>query len=199
MTHDGRVTEPDRRSLLARLLTGPLDPHRPLDHDFVQHRWVRLHRPGPWRVATIIAAVATFALGASSLTTAALTVPGSALQRVVALAVGALLVSGVGIVVFRALAVGVYMTDTDVRVSTLRATVRVPWRDVRDVRRVPARVAVLGLPFLAGDGERVLLVLADGTDLPTPLTSLSPDFAGRTEAYDVAALRLERWWQAGRR
>lgn len=198
MTHDVGVSQPERRSFISRLLTRTPDPNRPLDHAYVQRRWTRLYRPGPWRAAVSVAAALTFALLASSALSGTLAVPATWLQRIVVLLVAGLLVSGVGILVMRTLAAGVYVTDAAVRLLTVRRTVVLPWREVRDVRRVPGRVPLLDLPFLAVEGERLLLVLADGSDLPTPLTNRSADFAGRAEAYDVAALRLERWWLAGR-
>lgn len=198
MADDGVVSQPERRSLISRLLTGTPDPNRPLDHAYVQRRWVRLHRPGPWRVAVSVAAVLAFALLASSALSGTLAVPATWLQRIVVLLVVALLVTGVGILVMRTLAAGVYVTDAAVRLLTVRRTVVLPWHEIRDVRRVPGRVPLLGVPLLPVDGERVQFVLSDGSDLPTPLTNRSADFAGRWEAYDVAALRLERWWLAGR-
>lgn len=198
MNDDGRVTEPDRRSWLTRLLSRPPDPHRPVDHAYVQRRWVRLHGPGPWRAATVVVTVLGFALVATTVAAAALAVPAPRLQRLVVLVVAALLLAGVGVLVLRVLTSGVYVTDAGVRLITVRRTVVLAWRQVQDVRRVPARVPLLGLGWLPVQGEHVLLVLTDGSDLGTTLTTWSPDFAGRYEAYDIAAMRLERWWQAGR-
>lgn len=198
MTHDGRVTEPDRRSWLTRLLSRPPDPHRPVDHAYVQRRWVRLHGPGPWRSVVAVVSALAFALVATTVFAAALAVPAPRAQRVVVLVVAALLVSGTGMLLLRTLTSGVYVTDSAVRLLSLRRTLVLPWRDIRDVRRVPDRVPLLGVPLLPVAGERVLFVLADGSDLPTPLTNRSADFAGRGEAYDVAALALERWWLGGR-
>jgi hypothetical protein len=48
------------------------------------------------------------------------------------------------------------------------------------------------------DGERVVVVLRDGSELDTTISTVSADFLGRAEAYDVAALGLDRWWHASR-
>jgi hypothetical protein len=65
------------------------------------------------------------------------------------------------------------------------------------VRRVRSPARPLGL--LPGrDAEVVVLVRRSGDDVLTPMTSVSSDFLGRPEAFDIAALALERWWHDSR-
>ena len=195
MAHDGTVSYPPRRSLVSRLFGREPDPHRPLDLDYVQIRWVRLYRPGPWRMAVIVPTVLVLSFLTAVAVIAALSVPGSLTGRALGLLVTVAVVTALGMFTARVLTAGVYVNDTAVRLLTVRRSDIVPWRAVVDVRRVPGPQPLLGVPLLSRAGERVQLVLADGADLRTPLTNVSPDFAGRAEAYDVAALALERWWQ----
>ena len=171
------------------------DRHRPLDGDFVQVRPVRLHRPGPWRVALVVVLAVSSAwlalLGVLAVVTA------QAGTRLVVLAVVAVPVGVAWWLTSRVLTTGVYVHDRGLRQSRLLSTTEVDWSAVTDVRRVPDRVPLLGIGPRT-DGERVVLVLTDGTDLPTTITTRSADFLGRAEAYDIAARGLERWWRASR-
>lgn len=198
LTHDGVVSYPQRRSLVSRMFGREPDPNRPLDDDYVQRKWVRLYRPGPWRTAVIVPTVLVLAFLTAVAMVAALSVPGSLAGRAFGLLVMAAFVAVLGTITARVMTVGVYVNDAAIRLLTLRSTRVVPWSRVVDVRRVPGPQPLLGMPWLPRHGERVLLVLADGSDLPTPVTTMSPDFAGRAEAYDVSALALERWWHDSR-
>lgn len=189
---------PVRRSLVSRLFGREPDPHRPLDLDYVQSRWVRLYRPGPWRVAVLVPGVLLLAFATTVFMVAALSVRGHLVNRLTVVLVGAAVLALLGLLVTRFTTAGVYVNDGGVKVLGILRSRVLPWRSVVDVRRVPGRQPVLGLPGLTRDGERVQLVLRDGSDLPTPIATLTADFAGRAEAYDIAALALDRWWQAGR-
>ncbi len=199
MPHDGQVTAPaPRRSLVSRLLGREPDPHRPLDHDYVQTRWVRLYRPGPWRVAVLVPAALVLAFAASIVLVAVLAVRVHPVLHLGTLLVAALVLAGLGLLLTRAMTSGVYVNDQGVRVVSLRRSRVMRWDEVVDVRRVAGPQAVFGLPMVRQDGERVLLILRGGSDVPTPVATGAADFAGRAEAYDIAASALERWWQAGR-
>ena len=158
----------------------------------MQVRLTRLHRPGPWRVAlaaTLALASATTALG---VVVTALSAPGPVALAATAL-VGGTVLAGVVWLTGRVLLAGVYVADAGVALRGVGVTRRYRWCDVVDVRRVPARCRLLGLaPRVRA--ERVVLVLRDGTDVATPVTGVSPDFLGRAEAFDIAALALDRWW-----
>lgn len=199
MPHDGGVAAPEhRKSLITRLIWREPDPHRPLDHDYVQRKWVRLYRPGPWRVAVMVPTALLLVLAMTVVVTAALATPGHMLVRVTGLAVAALVAAAIGLFLSRVLTAGVYVNDEALRMLSLRGTRVVPWSGVVDVRRVPGPLPMLGLPIRSANAEQVVLVLTDGDDLATPVTSVSADFLGRAEAFDIAAMALERWWAAGR-
>jgi uncharacterized membrane protein (DUF485 family) len=174
------------------------DPHRPLDGDYVQKRWVRLYRPGPWRVAVMVPTVLVMALAMTVVVTAALATPGHIAVRMTGLVVAAAIAAAIGLFLTRILTTGVYVNDEALRMLSLRSTRVVPWSGVVDVRRVPGPQPMLGLPIRSPHAEQVVLVLSGGDDLATPVTSVSADFLGRAEAFDIAAMALERWWAAGR-
>jgi hypothetical protein len=168
------------------------DPDRPLDAAYVQRQWSRLYRPGPWRTA----GVAAVSLVACALAFVALVSMSAAVGLFTRLVVSALGIAVVGAVLWfgaRVLAAGVYVTDHAVRLTGLRRHRILPWSEVVDVRRVPARPRAFGIGPRR-DGTTVVMVDRAGDDVATPLTSVSADFLGRAEAFDMAALGLERWW-----
>ena len=173
------------------------DPHRPLDGKYVQIKWVRLHRMGPLRaVALVVLVMMTSWVALTSLIVA--TVPRTIFGRAIGLLVALAIVCAFGWFVVRIALAGVYVNDRAVRLLSLRGNVIFSWDQVIDVRRVPGPQAVMGIRGLQRDGERVQLVLTDGEDVPTPLSTTSVDLIGRAETYDVAALALEDWWQKSR-
>jgi hypothetical protein len=93
--------------------------------------------------------------------------------------------------------VGVYANDRSLKQNRVRSAYEADWVDVVDVRRVVERVRVLGIGPRT-DGERVVVVMRDGDEIATTITTHSPDFFLRPEAFDQAALAVERWWQQGR-
>jgi uncharacterized membrane protein (DUF485 family) len=173
------------------------DPHRPLDGKYVQIKWVRLHRMGPLRAATLVVLVMmTSWVALTSLIVA--TVPPTLLGRVIGLVIAVAIVCAFGWFVVRIALAGVYVNDRAVRLLSLRGNTIITWDQVIDVRRVPGPQPVLGLRGVWRAGERVQLVLTDGDDVATPLSTASVDLIGRAETYDVAALALEDWWQKSR-
>ncbi|MFN8169461.1 MAG: hypothetical protein U0S36_11835 [Candidatus Nanopelagicales bacterium] len=190
------MSPPRQQRPLFRVFDRDPDRHRPVDADYVQVKPVRLHRPGPWRslLVVLLAAVTTW-----SALAAAVAVSGARglLVKLVVLLVAMLPVGLLVWVTSRVLAVGVYVTDRTLRQTRVLSLVDVDWSDIADVRRVHGRVPLLGVgPGV--DGERVVVVLRDGSDLATTVTTASPDMLGRPEAYDQAALAVERWWSESR-
>lgn len=193
-----RPPEPPRRPIFWFLWPRP-DPHAPLDAAYRQQRWIRVIRQGPWRLAFLVPFSLAVVTGLASVAVAAATAgSGGTIERIGVLAAVAL-VGGLALLLLsRAWVVGTYVNDGGARVSqTWRSTV-VPWTAVVAVHRGPGRARLLGLP-LQRPAVRVDLVLDDGTVLPTHVTSVSPDLLGRPEAFDIAALTLQRWWEETRR
>ncbi len=189
--------DPRRQRPLFRIFDRDPDRHRPVDADYVQERLVRVHRPGPWRTALVVA-LALVSAWAGLAAVVALSVTRSWPARLAVLAIVAVPVGALIWVTSRVLAVGPYVNDRTFRQTRVLTLTEVDWPDIIDVRRVPGPVPFLGIGPPV-DGERVLIVLRDGSELPTTVTSHSPDFLGRAEAYDVAALGVERWWHDSRK
>lgn len=192
MTPDPREQKPP----LFRTYPRDPDRHRPVDRDYVQVKPVRLHRPGPWRTA-LVAALAIIAAWTSLAAVLAVTVAQGLVAKLIVLAIVCVPVGLVFWATARILSVGVYATDTWMRQNRVTSALECDWADVVDVRRVAARVRVLGVGPRT-DGERVVVVLRDGDEIATTITTHSPDFLLRAEAYDQAALAVERWWQESR-
>ena len=178
MTDDPRRPKP-----LFRVFDRDPDRHRPVDGDYVQSAYIRLHRPGPWRTALVVVLAATVAR----------TFPA----KLTVLAVAALPLMVLYLLTARILSVGVYANDRSLKQNRVRSAYEADWVDVVDVRRVVERVRVLGIGPRT-DGERVVVVMRDGDEIATTITSHSPDFDLRPEAFDQAALAVERWWEQSR-
>lgn len=188
MSSDPRAQRP-----LFRVFDRDPDRHRPVDGDYVQDRPVRLHRPGPWRSALVLVLAMLTTWSALAAAVAVAGARGLLIKALVLVVVG-LPVAALVWVTSRVLAVGPYVTDRALRQNRVLSHAEVDWTEVVDVRRVPGPVRVLGVgPHVTG--EQVVVVLRDGSDLDTSVTTHSPDFLGRAEAYDVAALAVERWWR----
>jgi hypothetical protein len=186
----------DRKPPLFRVFDRDPDRHRPVDGDYRQERLVRLHRPGPWRTAAVVA-MAIWCAWVSLAAAIAVGVAQGVIAKSLVLLVGVVPVGLSYWLTARILTVGVYANDLGLRQNRVLSTTEADWADVVDVRRVPGQVPILGIgPRVAG--ERVVVVLADGDDILTTVTTHSPDFLLRAEAYDQAALAVERWWQESR-
>ncbi|MFC6237946.1 hypothetical protein [Longivirga aurantiaca] len=191
MTDDPRRPKP-----LFRVFDRDPDRHRPVDGDYVQSAYIRLHRPGPWRTALVVVLAFTTAW-ASLAVVLAVTVARTFPAKLTVLAVAALPLMVLYLLTARILSVGVYANDRSLKQNRVRSAYECDWVDVVDVRRVVERVRVLGLGPRA-DGERMVVVMRDGDEIATTITTHSPDFFLRSEAFDQAALAVERWWQQGR-
>jgi len=169
----------------------------PLDDAYRQTKWLRPYRPGPWRLALCLAILVVLLF----MTMVSLIAAYSSVS-LVELGLRALIAAAVyvGLVwaVFRVYLSGVWVTDDGVRVVRPFSTRVWPWRDVADVRSVPGGTRLLGSPVRV-DGHAVVLVLSDGTDVETPVSSRSGDFLGRPEAYDMAATAVEGWLEQHKR
>ena len=190
------MSPPRQQRPLFRVFDRDPDRHRPVDGDFVQERPVRLHRPGPWRTALVIALAVLTTWSALAAAVAVSGARGLAVKAIV-LAIAMVPVGALVWVTSRVLAVGPYVTDRMLRQTRVLSLTEVDWVDITDVRRVRGRVPLLGI-CPRTDGERVVVVLRDGSELETTVTTASADFLARPEAYDVAALGIERWWHENR-
>ena len=191
MTDDPRRPKP-----LFRVFDRDPDRHRPLDRDYVQSTFVRLHRPGPWRTALVVLLAFT-AAWASLAAVLAVTVARTFPAKLVVVGVVALPLVALYLLTARILSVGVYANDWTLKQNRVGTAYEGDWADVVDVRTVQDRVRLLGLGPRV-DGRRVVVVMRDGDEIATTITTHSPDFLLRPEAFDQAALAVERWWQQSR-
>jgi hypothetical protein len=148
------------------------DRSEPLDHNAHQRRMVRIPGRGPLRLLTLMTAtVGVVALSGSVLLAAS----GVGWIAVV---FGAFVVASLTVVVLRAWVVGTYVNDDGFAVQRLfRADVG-PWRDVWSVE---------------DDDGRIVLRLVTGVRVPTHIARRGLDLLARPTAYDMAALRFQRW------
>jgi hypothetical protein len=166
----------------------------PVDEAYVQSRWVRPYRPGAIRVAASLLVLATLGLVLQVALLTTFRAPG-AVDVVLRVVAALVLLISLAVVLSRCFLSGVWVTDEGVRVLRPLSTRVWSWRDIADVRSVAGPTRLLGTPIsLRGHG--VVLVLRDGTDVPTPVNDRSPDFLGRAEAYDMAATAVEGWYEA---
>jgi hypothetical protein len=168
----------------------------PVDDAYVQAKWVRPYRPGPVRliVTFLIATIAVFTGFAGMVAVLAEPV---AWARVVDVLITVALAGSLAVLGSRTLSAGVWVNDWGVRILGLVHSEQLPWTAVTDVRRVDGPARLLGSP-LRRSGDTVWIVLADGSDRETPLSAVGPDFLARSEAYDMAAGAIERWFEETR-
>jgi hypothetical protein len=169
----------------------------PVDDAYVQTRWLRPYRPGLIRVATSLLLLAALGLVLQVALLTTFRAPG-AVDLAIRIVIAVVLLLGLGTLFSRCYLSGVWVTDHGVRVLRPLSTRVWAWREVTDVRSVSGPTRLLGSP-IALAGHYVLLVLADGSDVVTPVSDRSPDFLGRREAYDMAAGAVEGWFQLSTR
>lgn len=173
----------------------PAPREHPVGAAYRQVRWVRPYRPGFPRVA----AVAVLALVVSQLAVLAvllLVTPGAPLAGRLLLGGVALSATvGMGMLLGRTFASGIYVNDAGLRLVTVRRTLTADWAEVVDVSDVAGRQGLLGVPLVPVPGRAVVVTVRDLGPVRTPLTSVGPDFLGRAEAYAMAAGAVERWWR----
>ncbi len=182
-----RPDEP-RRPIFGFLWPRP-DPDAPVDAAYRQLRAIRITGRGPVRIALLVlASLAVTMAGASAVLGAATT--GLTTWTILA---GAVCATGLA-VVMRGWIVGTWVTDRQVGIDRFWTRTRVPWSDVSSVDVVEDRWPLLGMPITV-PGRGVIVVDRDGVRHATHVYATSPDLWLRSEAFDMAALRLQRWAQ----
>jgi lysylphosphatidylglycerol synthetase-like protein (DUF2156 family) len=168
-----------------RPLFGFLFTPRPAEPGAPQTKWMRVPARGPLRLLVLIP---TSVLLASILGAALFAIAGVGRSTSVAWGL-ALVVLGFPVVglVLRAWIVGTYVCDSGVRITRWWRTDFLPWPEVTGVRIVGQ-----------GRGATVVLDTIDGAVVPTTVTALSADTAGRVEAWHIAADRMRTWWHETR-
>lgn len=173
----------------------PDSPKGPVDGAYRQTAWLRPYRPGAPRILLSVAGVLVFMLPMYSAIIILLTPGVPLVPRLLVVASLALIAFGIGILVARFFASGVYVNDNGLRLVTLRGMQSLSWREVADISSAQARTPIMGLPFARAPGELVVVTMRDTGPVRTTMTSTGLDFVGRPEAYDAAALAVERWWR----
>lgn len=175
-----------RRPIFGFLWPRP-DPNAPVDADYRQLRAVRITARGPVRLAMLVLtslavtmAVASAILGAVG--------TGLTIWTILASAICATALA----LVLRGWIVGTWVTDRGVRIDRLWTRTRLDWSEVSRVDRVRQAWPRIGLPWPVLT-EGVVVVDRDGRAHRTHVYATSPDLVLRPEAYDIAALRLQRW------
>ncbi|MEO8329878.1 MAG: PH domain-containing protein [Candidatus Nanopelagicales bacterium] len=167
----------------------------PLDAAFSQRALIRPYRPGPLRhLASAVGVIVVLIPMYSAIIVLFNPENQLFIRLITALSLG-LIACGLGTLVGRLFATGVYVNDSGLRVVTMRRMVSVPWSRVVDVSTTAARLPLLGFPAVRSVGNAVFVTTRDGGPIRTPVTSRSMDFLGRSEAFDAAALAVERWWR----
>jgi hypothetical protein len=170
-------------------------PTGPVDNAYRQIKWIRLYRPGPWRIGLFfLGLVALFFPMLIALLIVLLSPAGIVPRLLMGGSLG-LIAFGIGTLVNRVYSTGIYVNDSGIRLYTVRGTLTVPWSAVADVSGTDTHVGLLGFPLMRVLGHAVVVTTRDGGPVLTPLTSRGLDFLGRAQAYDAAALAAERWWR----
>jgi hypothetical protein len=173
----------------------PDTPKGPVDDAYRQIAWIRPYRPGFPRVAaTVVLSLFVGYFGSVALLgVLAATVPLA--ERILVALVVLPVTFGVGVLVARLFASGVYVNDYGLRIVTPWRTLTTRWPEVVDVSDSEQRVGLLGWPLPRLPGHVVVVTLRDLGPIRTQLTSRGADFLGRAEAYEMAASAVERWWR----
>lgn len=163
------------------------DPDAPVDAAYVQERLIRVISRGPIRILFLaLASLAAVMLAATAVMTA-LSAPLS-----VASLLGAAIAATAVALLLRGWVVGTYVTDAGVTVDSMWRRTFTPWSEVASIEAIPARVPFLGLPMRI-TGERVFIHVKNGPAIATHISSRSPDTCCRSDAFDIARIRLENW------
>lgn len=160
-------------------------------------RWRRVARPGPLRVAVIVACV----LGCAYLLLLALVLVPVATGSVAAAApVGVALLGAVALaaLALRNLRIGVWVCDRGVRDVRLLSVATLTWSRLAALE-VAQRSVRFGGVLPARRALAVVFIPDDGKPNVTVVTAVSPDFLGRPEAFDMAVDAIERWCRDHRR
>ncbi len=181
------MNEP-RRPIFWFLWPRP-DPYAPVDDAYHQIRLVRVSPRGPIRVV-VLAIGSVFEVVVMG--TAVLAALGSGLSVLSAL--GAAIAASGLFLLLRGWVVGTYVNDYAVSIETTFRKRSLPWTDIVTASELDRRCPFLGLP-LRTTASRVVLIDAEGRFVDTHIYATSPDYWLRSEAFDIAVLRIERWSQ----
>ena len=173
----------------------PDNPKGPVGREYHQIRLLRPYRPGLPRIVLSILGVVVFLIPMYSSLIILLGSGTPLIPRLLIAGSFALIAFGIGILVSRFFTAGVYVNDNGIRIVMMRKMLSVPWGEVVDVSSAASRTEVLGIPFARTTGHVVVVTTRDGGPVRTPVISTGLDFLGRLEAYDAAALAVERWWR----
>lgn len=173
----------------------PDSPKGPVDGAYQQLNWLRPYRPGAPRIVLAGLGVVVFLLPMYSAIIVVLSPTSPLVPRLIIATAFAMIAFGVGTLVARLFATGVYVNDRGIRLVTLRGMLSVPWAEVADVSIASGPTRFLGMPMTRTTSHRVIVTTRDRGPIQTPVTSTGLDFIGRAEAYDAAALAVERWWR----
>ena len=173
----------------------PDAPKGPVDGAYQQRSWLRPYRPGFPRILLSILGVVIFLLPMWSSLIILLSPGTPVVPRLLIAGSFAMIAFGIAILVSRLFATGVYVNDNGIRIVAMRRMLSMPWGEVADISNTSGRTGVLGIPFVRATGQLVVVTDRDRGPIRTALTSTGLDFLGRSEAYDAAALAIERWWR----
>ena len=181
------MSEP-RKPIFGFLWPKP-DLDAPVDGAYRQLRMVRLTSRGPVRVLTLaVGSVLTVAILGTAL------MAGLAAGLSAATVVGAAIAATALVLLLRGWVVGTYVNDAALTVETLWRRRTLPWSDVAGIAIIAGPVPFLGLPVRIA-GSRCVVQLRDGSTVATHLYTASPDLWLRPEAFDMAATRLQNWFE----
>jgi hypothetical protein len=178
----------------------PDPPKGPVDDAYVQRRWIRPYRIGPVRlVFGIMLAVVTLYPSMIAVLIGLSGRGGQIWARLVWLVLSLAVVALAATAVGRCFTAGVYVNDFGIKVVRLWRTVPVAWPNVVDVVQVSGGSPLLGISLMPVPAHAVWITTADGNSYRTPITSVSPDFLGRSEAFAAGATALEQWYRDARK
>lgn len=181
------MNEP-RRPIFGFLWPRP-DPRAPVDDAYRQVRAVRISPRGPIRVA-LLAASSALEVIIMGIAVAGALGSGISVYAVLGAAIAA---SGL-FLLLRGWVVGTYVNDYLLTVETTFRRRSLPWSDVATVQATNQRCPFLGLPVRT-QAARVMVTDTSGQLVGTHVYSTSPDYWLRSEAFDIAVQRIERWSQ----
>jgi hypothetical protein len=169
------------------------DPSAPVDDAYHQVRAIRISPRGPIRVALLVVSSVIEVIVMGMAVVGAL---GSGIS--VYAVVGAAIAASGLFLLLRGWVVGTYVNDYVLTIETTFRKRSLPWSQVADVSASTQRCPFLGLP-LRTRSTRVIVTDTSGLQIGTHVYATSPDYWLRSEAFDMAAQRIERWAQDSRR
>jgi len=170
-------------------------PKGPVGNDYRQIDWIRPYRPGYLRVFASAVGLVIFFVPFLMSIVVFLSSTGSVIPRLLVSVSLALVATGLLILVGRLLAAGIYVNDFGLRVVTISAMRTWTWEQVVDVSTAAGKAPLLGIKGISVRANVVYTTTVELGPRPTPVTTVSLDFLGRPDAFDAAALAVERWWR----